>query len=262
MKLMKTFQCPVCREVIGSSADRCPSCGFDTRAFRLLQARLDETERRLVALETAIGVGDRNVTGARHVAHKGKRRARVMEVAVLCGLPVMMLFVAHYFLMSLFGGLNPRHMLIAAVAIPLPFGFLIASGGLRRLTLSLLCSVLLALVATLGMNVVSALMHGDDIFPNTSHELWEFMTYAVSIGLSHAAGLILGLIFWQSVTRVEVLRNRARWEYRLARFLVGRHYDAERGHRAAVTLLRIARMLVALAAIAGSVYSGWLRFLA
>ena len=181
---------------------------------------------------------------------------------MLCGLPVMMLFGAHYFLMSLFDGLNPRHMLIAAVAIPLPFGFLLASGGLRRLTPWLLCSVVLALFATLGMNVVSALMHGDYIFPHTSYELSEFITYAVSIGLSHAAGLILGLIFWQSVTRIEAARNRARWQYRLAQFMVGRHYDAEQGHRAAVTLLRIARMLVALAAIAGSVYSGWLRFLA
>ena len=181
---------------------------------------------------------------------------------MLSGLPVVMLFVAHYFLMKLPGGLNPRHMLIAAVAIPLPFGFLIASGGLRRLTLWLLYSAVLALVATLGMNGVSAVMHGDDIVPRTSHELWEFTTYAVSIGLSHAGGLMLGLIFWQFVTRVEVLHNHARWGYRLARFLVGRHYDAEQGHRAAVTLLRIARMLLALAAITGSVYSGWLRFLA
>ena len=259
---MKTLQCPACGEVIGSSANRCPSCGFDTHAFRLLEARLDEAERRLVALETAIGVGDGHVTGVRHVERKAERRGRILEVAMLCGLPVMLLLVAHYFLMSLFGALNPRDMLIAAVAIPLPFGFLIASGGLRTPTLWLLCSPMLALVATLGMNMVSAQMHGDDIFPQTSHELWEFMTYAVSIGLSHAAGLILGLIFWQSVTRVEVSRNRARWQYRLARFLVGRHYDAEQGHRAAVTLLRIARMLVALAAIAGSVYSGWLRFLA
>ncbi|MBI2747823.1 MAG: hypothetical protein HYX43_00410 [Burkholderiales bacterium] len=228
--------------------------------FRLLEARLDETEQRLAALEAAIGVGNLDVTGARHATRKAERRARIAEVAVLCGLPVMMLFVTHYFLMIFFGELNPRHMLIAAVAMPLPFGFLIASGGLRRLTLWLLGSVVLALVATLGMNVVSALMHGDSIFPQTTHEIWEFITYAVSIGLSHAAGLILGLTFWQFVTRVEVSRNRARWQYRLARFLVGRHYDAQQGHRAAVTLLRIARMLVALAAIAGSVYSGWLRF--
>ena len=257
---MKKFQCPACGEVISSSADRCPSCGFDSRAFRLLGARLDETEQRLATIETAIGVGNRDVALARHVTRKVERYAHFAEVAVLCGLPVMMLFVTHYLLMIFFGELNPRHMLIAAVAMPLPFGFLIASGGLRRLTHWLLGSVVLALVATLGMNVVSGLMHGDNIFPKTMHEIWEFITYTGSIGLSHAAGLILGLTFWQSVTRVEVSRNRARWQYRLARFLVGRHYDAEQAHRAAVILLRIARMLIALAVIAGSVYSGWLRF--
>lgn len=258
--MMKKSHCPVCGEDLGPSADRCPSCGADSRVFRLLEARLDETEQRLAALETAIGVGNRDVTHARHVTHKVERRGRIAELAVLGGLPVVLLFVVHYVLMIVFGELNPRLMLIAAVAIPLPFGFLMASRGLPRLTLWMLSSAGLALVATLGMNVVSTLMHGDNIFPQTAHEISEFTTYAVSIGLSHAAGLILGITFRQSVTRVEVSRNRARWQYRLARYLVGKHYETEQRHRAAVTLLRIARMLAALAAIAGSVYSGWLRF--
>ena len=75
---MNTLQCPSCADGIDSSADRRPSCGFDTHALRLLRARLDETEQRLAALETAIGVGDRNVTGAHHVAHKSEGRALVL----------------------------------------------------------------------------------------------------------------------------------------------------------------------------------------
>lgn len=260
MTVMKTFQCPVCGEVIGSSTDRCPSCGALSGAFRLLEARLDETEHRLAALEAAIGVGNRGVALARHARRKFKPSARIAEVAVLGGLPVILLLVVHYVLMK-FGEMSPRHMLISAVAIPLPFGFLIASGGLRRFTVWLLNSVVLALVATLGMNVVSALTHGDEVFPQTTLELWEFTTYAASIGLSFVAGLMLGAMFWQAVTRVEV-SHRARWQYRLARLLVGKHYDAEQGHRAAVLLVGIGRMLAALAAIAGSVYSGWLRYLA
>ena len=105
-------------------------------------------------------------------------------------------------------------------------------------------------------------MQGSNIFPQTTKELWEFTTYAASIGLSHVAGLILGIIFRQSVTRVEVSRSRARWQYRLALFLMGKHYEAAQRHRAAIALLRIARMLAALAALAGSIYSGWLHFLA
>jgi len=43
---------------------------------------------------------------------------------------------------------------------------------------------------------------------------------------------------------------------------MGKHYEAEQRHRAAIALLRIARMLAALAALAGSIYSGWLHLLA
>jgi hypothetical protein len=123
----------------------------------------------------------------------------------------------------------------------------------------LLGSFALGLAATLGMNVVSTAMHGSNLLPQSAQERWEFGTYLASIALSHAAGLILGVVFWQWVTRGDVLLSRARWQYRVARFLVGRHYDPERAHRAAVEFVSIARMLIALAAIAGSVYSGWLR---
>jgi hypothetical protein len=103
-------------------------------------------------------------------------------------------------------------------------------------------------------------MQGSDVLPQSWPEAWEFATYMISIALSHAAGLILGLVFWQVVTRGDASRDRARWQYRLAHVLVGRHYDAAHGHRAAVELLRIARLVFALAAIAGSAYSAWLRF--
>ena len=258
--MTKDSRCPACGQVMDGFADRCPSCGIDPRAFRLLQARLDGFEQRLAALEIALGIGDRKVTLARHDPRKLNGHARIIEVVVLGGLPVAILFFVHYLLTVVSGEMNPRHMLIAAVVIPLPFGFLLAAGGLQRLTLWMLGSLGVAFSATLGMNLMSTLTHGSDLLPQSAGEAWEFATYAISIALSHAAGLILGLVFWQVVTRGEVSRNRARWQYRLARFLVGRQYDDEQGHRAAVELLRIARLLVAVAAIAGSAYSAWLRF--
>jgi hypothetical protein len=107
------------------SVDRCPACGFDARAFRWLEARLDEFEHRLAALEIAVGVGKRAASLARHVSRKREERTRVVEVVVLTSLPVAMLLFAHYALMVFVGELNPRHMLLASVAIPLPFGFLL-----------------------------------------------------------------------------------------------------------------------------------------
>lgn len=254
------FRCPNCGALHDGQVDRCPSCSFGTRAYRLLESRLDEFERRVAALESAIGVGEKEVARARSAPRKAGKHARFIEVAILLGSPIAMLFGAHYFLMTVVGELKPQHMLIASVAIPLPFGFLVASGGLHRFTLWLLGSIALAFVSALGMNVVSTLMHGSDVLPGSAQERWEFMTYVASIALSHAAGLILGVMFWQFVTRTDVSPNRTRWQYRVARFLVGRHYDADLAHRATIELLRIARMLVALAAIAGSFYSGWLRY--
>ena len=254
------FRCPDCGELHDGPVDRCPSCGFDSRAYRLLESRLDEFERRVAASESAIGVGEKELVRARSAQRKAGKHAQLVEVAILLGLPIAMLFIAHYVLMVVVGELKPQHMLIASVAIPLPFGFLVASGGLHRFTSWLLGSIALAFVSALGMNVVSTWMHGSDVLPGSAQERWEFMTYVVSIALSHAAGLMLGVMFWLFVTRGDVSRNRARWQYRVARFLVGRHYDADQAHRATIELLRIARMLVALAAIAGSFYTGWLRY--
>lgn len=254
------FRCANCGELHEGPVNRCPSCGSDSRAYRLLESRLDEFERRVAALESAIGVGEKEVALARSAPRKVRKYAQFVEVAILLGLPVAMLFVAHSILMLVVGDLKPQHMLIASVAIPLPFGFLAASGGLHRFTSWLLGSIALAFVSALGMNVVSMLMHGSDVLPGSAQERWEFMTYVTSIALSHAAGLMLGMMFWQSVTRGDASRSRTRWQYRVARFLVGRGFDADQSHRAAIELLRIARMLAALAAIAGSFYSGWLRF--
>lgn len=257
--MTNALRCPACGEAMERSAERCPSCGFDSRVFGFLQARLDEFEQRLASLEIAVGVGKHAATLARHVSRRRESEARAAEVIVLVALPVGLLLLAHYALMVFVGALNPRHMLLTSVAIPLPFGFLVAAGGLNRFAWWLLGSLALAFAATLGMNVVSTWMHASAVWPQSAQEIWEFGTYLASIALSHAAGLILGVVFWQWVTRGEALLSRARWQYRVARFLVGRHYDPERAHRAAVEFLTIARMLIALAAIAGSVYSGWLR---
>lgn len=258
--MRESDRCPACGGILDDSGTRCLSCGLAAPAFAHLESRLDEFEQRLAALELAVGVGERQAALARHVARAGAGRRRRLEVASLVGAPLALLFVAHYVLMLASGDLDPRQMLAASVAIPLPFGFLVAAGGLRRSKSWLLGSVAVGLLATLGMNLVSTLMHGSDVLPATAQDAWEFVTYAISIALSFAAGLILGLIFWQYVTRGEGPRSRTRWQYRLARFLVGRHFDAEHAHRATVELLRIVRVLAALAAIAGSVYSGWLRF--
>lgn len=215
------FRCPNCGELRDVPVVHCLSCGFDSGAHRFLESRLDEFEHRVAALESAIGVGEMEVARARSAPRKARKSAQFTEVAVLLGLPIAILLAAHSILMVVVGELKPQHMLIASVAIPLPFGFLVASGGLHRFTSWLLGSITLAFISAIGMNVLSALMHGIDVLPGSAQERWEFMTYVVSIALSHAAGLMLGVIFRQTVTRGDVSHNRTRVQYRVAGFLVG-----------------------------------------
>lgn len=53
--------------------------------FAHLQARLDEVELRLAALELALGVGERQAAMARHVRHDGSPGSGLLEIPVLAG---------------------------------------------------------------------------------------------------------------------------------------------------------------------------------
>lgn len=246
--------------VRGESGGRHRALGSEDLAVPALRVRLDELEQRLGALELSIGAGDVPAALAWDAGRAGARRPRMLEIAVLTGTPLVLLWLAHWLIMAWFGHLNARAMLSASVAIPLPFGFLAAAGGLQRPKTWFLASIVVGFVATVGMHLVSVLMQMSELIPASAHDAHEFLTHMACITLSFAAGLSLGLAFWQYVTRRDAARSHARWQYRVASFLVAGHFDAEHAHRATVELLRIMRVVTALAAIAGSIYSGWLRF--
>ena len=91
------------------SAERCTSCGLDSRRLLLLRARLDGFEQRLAALEIAVGVGARGVNLARHATRRAANRTHRVKVAVLsAALPLAMLLLVHSALMIVSGELNPR----------------------------------------------------------------------------------------------------------------------------------------------------------
>ena len=217
-----------------------------------------DVERRVAALEQAVGIGDPHAGWAlRQPAASGGGR---LEVALLLAGPVLLLWLAHYLLIIVFSRLSPLVLLAASVLVPLPFGFLASARGLPRLGLWFVLAFVLALAATLGMSVVTAAVDGSAVLPQNRRDVIELAQFSCSIALSFATGLILGRMFWHRNTLQAETGRRAAWAYRLARRLVGARYSAEQAHRAAASLLGIMRMVMALATITASVYSGWQKF--
>jgi hypothetical protein len=224
-----------------------------------LGVRIAESERRITALEQAVGIGEPNLAYVDGPALSPSSRRQGAEFIALFGLPILLLLLAHYLLIIVFSNLSPLYLLAASILIPLPFGFLISARGLPHQRLWFLVSILIALIATLGMSAVTARVDGSDFLPQSRRDWLELIEFTLCIALSLSTGIILGNVFWRGVLRAG-FSKRAGWPYRIARFLVGNRYAADQAHRAAASLLGLMRLIAALATIAGSVYSGWQRF--
>ena len=220
--------------------------------------RWADAERRIGALEQAVGIGDPHAGMVAPTASGSN--GGLLEAVTLAALPVILLLVAHYFLIIVFSHLSPLYLLAASVLLPLPFGFLVSARGQQRLPLWLALAFCLALAATLGMSAVTAIVDGTALLPQNRRDWIELAEYTSSIGLSYASGILLGRIFWRRMTLHEETARRAGWPYRIARKLVGQRYTPDQAHRAAASLLGLMRMVMALATIVGSVYSGWQKF--
>lgn len=225
-----------------------------------LGVRIAETERRIAALEQAVGIGDPNRGLADAPVRFDQGRGQSAELIALFVLPIVLLLLAHYLLIIVFSNLSPMYLFAASVILPLPFGFLVSARGLARLPLWFAASIQMALMATLGMSAITALVDGSDVLPQNRRDLIELVEFTICIALSYSTGIILGKVFWRRMTLRESTGNRAGLPYRIARRLVGHRYNPEQAHRAAATLLGILRLFAALATIVGSVYSGWQRF--
>jgi hypothetical protein len=109
-------------------------------------------------------------------------------------LPVLVLVIAHHLIINSFD-LSTVYLRIAAIVIPLFFGFLLfwQDQGSHRLAIALGAG--LGLVAVTGMTVLEGLNSGDSIMPATRFEWKENVEYWVSIALSFFAGSMLARVF-------------------------------------------------------------------
>ena len=223
-----------------------------------LPVRMADSERRISALEDMVGIGSAHAAAI--APWPGQSSRSWAEATVLLGLPLVLLLGAHYLLIIVLSSTSPLFLLVAAVALPLPFGFLVSARALPRLSRWFGLAFVMALAATLGMSAVTAVVDDVPLLPQGRRDWIELAQFTCSIALSFSTGIILGWVFWRRMARREELGNLAGLPYRLARQLLGPRYPPHQAHRATTALLGVLRLLMAGLTIAGSVYSGWQRF--
>jgi hypothetical protein len=217
-----------------------------------------DSERRLAALEQALNLGPSPPEpGALASGNAGRPW---LEGLALLLLPLSLLLVAHHLLIIRFSQVSPLYLMAASVLLPLPFGFLVSARALPRLPLWFAAGFGMALLATLGMSGVTALVDDSPWLPQGRRDWIELAQFTCSIGLSFATGIILGWVLWRHATKREDAGRRAGLPYRLTRRLLGERYSPEQAHRATTLLLSVLRLLMACITISGSLVSGLQRF--
>ena len=108
------------------------------------------------------------------------------------GVPLAALLVAHHLIVNSLD-LNPQYLRIAAIAVPVLFGFLRSWFSRRGTGSALAFAAALGLVGAAGMTISEGLNSGEPIMPETRAEWRENIEYAVTIALGFMVGHALAL---------------------------------------------------------------------
>jgi uncharacterized integral membrane protein len=117
-------------------------------------------------------------------------------------LPFVLLLAAHGVIVYLYE-LRPFYLHLASLLIPLPFGFLLFARRARNGVIWSSLFACIALLAVLGMNVISGILEDMPMYPNNATEWRESFEFALSILCSALTGMLIGRIVYAAV-----LRNR------------------------------------------------------
>jgi hypothetical protein len=107
-------------------------------------------------------------------------------------LPVLaLLLVAHGVLLFMYD-VKPLYLRIATILIPVPFGALLAWHYRDRLVPSAAAGFVMAVLAVLGMLVITAVIDKVPVLPQDARDWRETLEYVASIGLAFLTGLLAG----------------------------------------------------------------------
>ncbi len=210
------MRCPYCVSEVEDAALVCPRCTRDLYLFKPLLEKLGALEKavaeqakgiaegaeaRIAALEAELAAmkADRAVAIPVEVtvqpAHVEAPAPNFLLGVLQALVPVVaLLLVAHGLLLFVYD-VKPLYLRIATILIPMPFGFLLAMQHPTRLWASCGTGFVAAVLAVLGMLVITATIDKVPVLPQDLRDWRETLEYVLSIGLAFFAGLLGGQMY-------------------------------------------------------------------
>jgi hypothetical protein len=161
-----------------------------------LSQRLDDALARIVALEAgAAATATLAALADPALADKKPGRSRAPRKPVMslgrAVLALVVTLVCAHTLIVVALDLPVIWLRLICVTVPIPFGYLMAKARRKPLYPLALAVAGVALVVPLAMAAVVAAIDHTSVLPSDPRELQEFMSFALSIGLSLGTGMIL-----------------------------------------------------------------------
>lgn len=209
---VETLTCPYCTSAISTAALVCPVCTRDLYLFkplleqsRALGRRLDDALARIADLEarpvpvatSPVAAADNPVPAAAAAADKKSSRAarapRKQAVTLWrAALALALVLVAAHTVIVVAFDLPAIWLRLVCVVMPIPFGYWMAGPRRRPVVPLVVAAVLVASIVPLLMSTIVAALDHTSILPSDPRELQEFISFALSIGLSLGTGMLLG----------------------------------------------------------------------
>ncbi len=210
---VETLTCPYCTSAISTAALVCPVCTRDLYLFkplleqsRALGRRLDDALARIADLEArpmpvatspSVAAADNPVPAAAAAAdRKSSRVARAPRKQAVtlwrAALALALVLVAAHTVIVVAFDLPAIWLRLVCVVMPIPFGYWMAGPRRRPVVPLIVVAVLVATIVPLLMSTIVAALDHTSILPSDPRELQEFISFALSIGLSLGTGMLLG----------------------------------------------------------------------
>jgi hypothetical protein len=257
------MRCPCCVSEINDNATVCPVCRRDIQMLKSLLARIQELESRVAKQDELLALRETPSGGAQTAADVApelvvESQSTAPTLSVLfsyCLLPLVLLLVAHGLIVVILD-LNTLYLRVVSLLVPLPFSLLLTARAKQPLWVLATTTVILPVLAVLGMSALTAVADGTSILPSGMREWREFLEYAASIGLSYVTGAIVGHVLWRRQNaglKLEQVRGLA---LKVSQALSSGQASAEKLQTAANNAKEIGALLAATGTTAASTYMG------